>query len=155
VRADLHPAPAQAPVDGEMRLPFSHDQRAQAALLADLPDSVAQEAGSFYEAYAAAAKNCLKRDAMADAWKHVIRPYLIGLRDHYKSQERPAPVDGEAVVDARIAKLEEVLGDLLSWFGDRPSDPEWRLKAGEHGADDAVQEARAVLAAAPSARKEP
>lgn len=74
----------------EPRLPFSHDQRAQAAVLADLPDSVAQEAGSFYETYGSLHKDCLKRDCMAEAWAHVLRPYLIGLRDHYPPQARPS-----------------------------------------------------------------
>ncbi|RWJ00547.1 MAG: hypothetical protein E5X86_26560 [Mesorhizobium sp.] len=70
-------------------LPFHSDQRAQAAVLADLPESVAQEAGEFYEARGSVDKNCLKRDCMVEAWRHVLRPYLIGLRDHYPPQARP------------------------------------------------------------------
>lgn len=46
----------------------------------------------------------------------------------------------------RIARLEAALADLLSWFPDAPSKPEWRIPAGEHGADDAITEARARLA---------
>lgn len=72
------------------KLPFSHDRRAQAAVLADLPDSVAQEAGEFYEAFGAAHDYDLtKRECMAEAWRGVLRPYLIGLRDHYQPQARP------------------------------------------------------------------
>lgn len=76
------------------RLSFSRDQRAQAAVLADLPDSVAQEAGEFYECYLSVhrRRGPLKRECMAEAWKHVLRPYLLGLRDHYPPQARPAAV---------------------------------------------------------------
>ena len=75
-------------------LPFNLDQRAQAAVLADLPASVAQEAGEFYEnADGGRRGKMLKREAMAVAWAQVLRPYLIGLRDHYARQARPAPCD--------------------------------------------------------------
>jgi hypothetical protein len=50
----------------------------------------------------------------------------------------------------RIAELEEVLVDLLSWFEGKPSDPEWRIKAGAYGADDAIQAARSAIAKATS-----
>lgn len=74
------------------RLPFHMDQRAQAAVLADLPESVAQEAGEFYENHGGAKRGTLlKRDCMAHAWAHVLRPYLIGLRDWTTRQARPAP----------------------------------------------------------------
>ena len=46
---------------------------------------------------------------------------------------------------ARIAELETVLEDLLSWFPDKPSEPEWRIKAGNYGADAAVSIARSLL----------
>lgn len=46
---------------------------------------------------------------------------------------------------ARIAELEAGLEDLLSWFPDKPSEPEWRIKAGNYGADDAVSIARSLL----------
>ena len=42
-------------------------------------------------------------------------------------------------------RLSTALGDLMTWFPEKPSDPEWRLKAGEYGADDAVEAARAAL----------
>lgn len=64
-------------------------ERARAAMNADLPDSVAQEAGEFYQSYAALNPNRLKRDAMRHAWEQVIRPYLTGLRDHSPAQRRP------------------------------------------------------------------
>lgn len=74
------------------RVPFEMDQRAQAAVLADLPASVAQEAGEFYENHGGAKRgSLLKRDCMAHAWAHVLRPYLIGLRDWTKLQARPSP----------------------------------------------------------------
>ena len=75
---------------GEGRLPFNMDQRAQAAVLADLPKSVAQEAGEFYENHGGAKRgSLLKRDCMAHAWAQVLRPYLIGLRDWSALQARP------------------------------------------------------------------
>lgn len=46
---------------------------------------------------------------------------------------------------ARIAELEMGLEDLLSWFPDKPSEPEWRIKAGNYGADAAVSIARSLL----------
>lgn len=58
---------------------------------------------------------------------------------------RPAAADaGVREALTRVAKLEEVLDDLLSWF-DKPSEPEWRIKSGPYGADDAVEAARAAL----------
>lgn len=66
---------------------------------------------------------------------------------------RPAAADaGVREALTRVAKLEEVLDDLLSWF-DKPSEPEWRIKAGPYGADDAVEAARAALSLA--AKREP
>ena len=47
--------------------------------------------------------------------------------------------------EANQTKAVEALGDLLTWFPQKPSDPEWRLKGGEHGADEAVAFARAAL----------
>ena len=41
--------------------------------------------------------------------------------------------------------LRTVLFDLLSWFPEKPSPPEWRIEAGERGADDAVQAARDAI----------
>lgn len=46
--------------------------------------------------------------------------------------------------------LREALADLLSWFDSGPSEHgHWIIRAGEQGADDAVEAARAALAAAP------
>lgn len=50
--------------------------------------------------------------------------------------------------EADLARLREALADLLSWFPDQKPEPEWRLKAGKHGADDAIEAARAALGAA-------
>jgi len=47
--------------------------------------------------------------------------------------------------EARIADLEGALRDLLTWFPQKPSEPKWELKAGEYGADDAIQHARETL----------
>ena len=41
--------------------------------------------------------------------------------------------------------LRTALYDLLSWFPEKPSPPEWRIEAGERGADDAVQAARDAM----------
>lgn len=65
-----------------------------------------------------------------------------------RAADGPAPAVSEAEVD-----LETALGDLLTWFPDKPSEPEWRLKAGEYGADDAIKVAQAALEAAQRARK--
>lgn len=76
----------------ETGLPFEMDQRAQAAVLSDLPESVAQEAGEFYENHGGAKRGTLlKRECMAHAWAQVLRPYLIGLRDWYAPSARPSP----------------------------------------------------------------
>lgn len=48
--------------------------------------------------------------------------------------------------EAEVERLRDALSDLVSWFPDAPSQPEWRIRAGEHGADDAVAAARAALA---------
>lgn len=47
---------------------------------------------------------------------------------------------------ARVAELESVLADLVSWFPDKPEPPQWQIRAGEYGADDAIHAARAALA---------
>ena len=46
---------------------------------------------------------------------------------------------------ARVRVLDEALISLVSWFPDEPCPPEWRLKGGDDGADDAVAFARAAL----------
>lgn len=44
--------------------------------------------------------------------------------------------------------LRDALADLLSWFDNGPSEyGHWIIRAGEQGADDAVEAARAALAA--------
>jgi hypothetical protein len=43
-------------------------------------------------------------------------------------------------------ELRSALHDLLTWFPDRPSPPEWRLRGGTQGADDAVEHARNLIA---------
>ena len=54
-----------------------------------------------------------------------------------------------AALKAENERLREALGDLVSWFPEeppaKPPEPEWRIRAGEWGADDAVSHARAVL----------
>lgn len=45
----------------------------------------------------------------------------------------------------RLEAMREALGDLLSWFPDKPAPAEWRLEAGERGADDAIAHARTAL----------
>lgn len=50
-----------------------------------------------------------------------------------------------AAAEERVKVLEEALIDLMSWFPEKPSRPEWRIPAGEGGADDAVTAARAAL----------
>ena len=40
---------------------------------------------------------------------------------------------------------EGALVDLMSWFPKKPSDPEWRIKGGVFGADDAVEHARSLI----------
>ena len=44
-----------------------------------------------------------------------------------------------------IVSLKEALSDLLTWFPDDASPSEWRIKAGEYGADDAIEAARALF----------
>ena len=40
--------------------------------------------------------------------------------------------------------LREALGDLLSWIPDKPRPSEWVMTAGQYGADDAINHARAL-----------
>jgi FtsZ-binding cell division protein ZapB len=67
--------------------------------------------------------------------------------------------DNNATLSAKLAEAErerdalkreaveaqQVLADLMSWFADKPSPPEWRIAAGKYGADDAVAAARAFV----------
>jgi hypothetical protein len=50
---------------------------------------------------------------------------------------------------AENARLRETLNDLMTWFPDKPSPPEWRLPGGKYGADEAVAAARAALGDTP------
>lgn len=58
----------------------------------------------------------------------------------------PPPAPDER--DDEVRRLREALEDLISWFPEKPSQPEWRLPAGEFGANDAVAAARAALSPA-------
>ena len=53
--------------------------------------------------------------------------------------------DEIASLRARVEALEGALVDLTSWFPEKPSDPEWRIKGGVFGADDAVEHARSLV----------
>jgi hypothetical protein len=48
-------------------------------------------------------------------------------------------------LEAENKRLRSALADLISWFPEMPSPPEWRLKSGEYGADDAINAARSAL----------
>lgn len=52
--------------------------------------------------------------------------------------------------EARVKELEGALGDLMSWFPEKPEPPTWSLKGGPYGADDAVAAARAALSPKPT-----
>jgi hypothetical protein len=73
-------------------------------------------------------------------------------RDAEVAHRRAAQDLGQRHADERDAaraealSLRGALGDLISWFPDKPSPPEWRLRGGVHGADAAVEAARAALA---------
>lgn len=53
--------------------------------------------------------------------------------------------DEIASLRARVEVYREALVDLMSWFPKQPSDPEWRIKGGVFGADDAVEHARSLV----------
>jgi len=55
-----------------------------------------------------------------------------------------------ADLKAQLAVMREALGDLVSWFSDPSEYGPWIIKSGKHGADDAVEHARAVLGGKPS-----
>ena len=58
--------------------------------------------------------------------------------------------DEIASLRARVEGLEGALVDLMSWFPEKPSDPEWRIKGGKFGADDAVEHARSLVEKEPA-----
>jgi len=47
---------------------------------------------------------------------------------------------------AENERLKEALDDLVSWFPETKPVPVWKIRAGEFGADDAVEAARNALA---------
>ncbi len=69
-----------------------------------------------------------------------------GMPTQYVNPDGPEAVEAILALRARVSQIETALVDLMSWFPDKPSDPEWRIKGGEHGADGAVEFARAALA---------
>lgn len=100
-----------------MNLPFHVNRRAQAAALADLPEIVAREAGEFYANYRVDGRRwdqVPKSEAMQHAWQEVIRPYLLGMRDHCEEQRRP---EGEPrVTDTMVRAFGDAFyGDLAQW----------------------------------------
>lgn len=69
------------------------------------------------------------------------------------SQTRPLlteAADEIASLRARVEVMREALVDLMSWFPEKPSDPEWRIKGGKFGADDAVEHARSLVEKEPA-----
>jgi hypothetical protein len=64
---------------------------------------------------------------------------------HAEAETAHAEMDRADRAEAEVERLRDALSDLVSWFPDKPSQPEWRIRAGEHGADDAVAAARAAL----------
>lgn len=63
-------------------------------------------------------------------------------------RERPdSPRTVEYIRADLVEGMKVALADLLSWFPDKPTEPEWRIKAGNYGADDALKAARAALTA--------
>lgn len=50
-----------------------------------------------------------------------------------------------AALKAENAELRDAISDLMSWFPEKPSPPEWRIKGGDRGADEAVAAVRAIL----------
>jgi hypothetical protein len=95
----------------------------------------------------------------ADRWvKHSTDEFRRNL-DAAPASVEPVPLDAFKAIEAESNQLRELctkhrleaselrsaLDDLLSWFPDKPSDPEWRLRGGQQGADDAVQHARSLI----------
>ncbi len=58
--------------------------------------------------------------------------------------------DEIASLRARVEVMTGALVDLMSWFPEKPSDPEWRIKGGEFGADEAVEHARSLVEKEPT-----
>lgn len=65
------------------------------------------------------------------------------IRFELSEGENPGAAPARASNEAE--ELRSALHDLLTWFPDAPSPPEWRLKGGKNGADDAVKFARQII----------
>lgn len=66
-------------------------------------------------------------------------------QDFWHEELLTEAADEIASLRARVEVLEGALVDLMSWFPKQPSDPEWRIKGGVFGADDAVEHARSLV----------
>ena len=66
-------------------------------------------------------------------------------QDFWHEEILTEAADEIASLRARVEALEGALVDLTSWFPEKPSDPEWRIKGGVFGADDAVEHARSLV----------
>jgi hypothetical protein len=71
-----------------------------------------------------------------------------GARDAALLRASQAEADRDRLA-AEVERLRAALRDLMTWFPDKPSPPEWRLPGGEYGADEAVAAARAALGDTP------
>lgn len=92
-------------------------------------------------------------------WAAFEMGWRIALAAAPASATEPAPLDAFKTIEAEsnqlrelctkhrneAAELRSALHDLLTWFPDKPSPPEWRLRGGEQGADEAVQYARDLI----------
>lgn len=78
--------------------------------------------------------------------KHTLVERLLDDASDQPYTERHEAATRITALEAEKAELVEALNDLVSWFPEKPTDPEWRLRGGERGADDAVTHARATLA---------
>ena len=81
-------------------------------------------------------RECVEIEAKARSSGVMHWPELVRVFNRMRAAEK------------RVAALEVALTDLLSWFPDEPTEPRWELKAGEYGADEAIDAARAATAPA-------
>ena len=100
--------------------------------------------------------------------RRIVARFYQGIRDHdyahwvmkgYKDSTNDMRLvvtalteaaDEIASLRARVEAMREALVDLMSWFPEKPSDPEWRIKGGKFGADDAVEHARSLVEKEPA-----